>query len=124
MPRWSPDGRFLAAISGIRGVILVAADGSGERVLITPRVEHGTVMSSTWGPDAGLVYYLTVHPREVLWQYWAVPVSGGAPRLVLAFDPAAKQLGGITFTTDGHRIFYTVSSDESDVWTMDVGTRE
>jgi len=70
------------------------------------------------------VYYLTVHPREFLWQFWAVPISGAAPRLVLAFDPAAKQLGGITFATDGRRIFYTVSSDESDVWTMDVGTRE
>ena len=124
IPRWSPDGRFLSAVSPTRGVLLVAADGSGDRVLVTPRAEYGAAMSSTWGTDARLVYYLTVHPREFLWQFWAVPTSGGAPRLVLAFDPAAKQLGGITFTTDGRRIFYTVSSDESDVWTMDVRTRE
>jgi hypothetical protein len=70
------------------------------------------------------VDYLTVNTRQFLWRFWAVPIRGGAPRLVLAFDPAAKQLGGISFTTDGRRIFYTVSSDESDVWTMDVGTRD
>ena len=124
MPRWSPDGRFLSAVSAPRGVLLVAADGSGERVLVPQRPEHGGAMSTTWGGDPGVVYYLTVHPREFLWQFWAVPVSGGASRLILAFDPAAKQLGGITFTTDGRRIFYTVSSDEADVWTMDVGARE
>jgi hypothetical protein len=41
----------------------------------------------------------------------------------LSFDPTANQLGGVAFSTDGARIFYTMMSDESDVWTVELGTR-
>jgi hypothetical protein len=64
-----------------------------------------------------------VRPRELVWRFWSVPVSGGKPHLVLAFNPAAEQLGGVAFSTDGRRIFYTITSDESDVWGVDLGPR-
>ena len=97
-------------------------DRTAPRV-IQPADEYGNVMFTEWGRGSDSLYYLTVRPRELVWRFWSVPVAGGAPRLVLAFDPAAKQLGGVSFATDDRRIFYTVMSDESDVWTLDVDTR-
>ena len=84
---------------------------------------NGNVFFVNWARDPATLYYLAVRPRELVWRFWSMPVTGGKPHLVLAFDPAAKQLGGIAFATDGARIFYTVTSDESDVWTVDLAAR-
>ena len=58
-----------------------------------------------------------------MWRFWSAPVAGGTPHLVLSFDPAANQLGGVAFSTDDARIFFTMTSDESDVWTVELGPR-
>jgi Tol biopolymer transport system component/serine/threonine protein kinase len=123
MPRWSPDGRWIAAVSPRRGVLLLPVGGGEPRVVAQASDSAGSVMSVEWARHPGTVYYLTLRPRELVWRFWSVPVTGGKPHLVLAFDPAANQLGGVNFSTDGKRIFYTVTSDESDVWTVELGAR-
>ncbi len=123
LPRWSPDGGWIAAISPRLGLVLVAPDGGTPRVVVPASDSVGTIMFVAWARDPATLYYLAVRPRELVWRFWSVPVTGGKPHLVLAFDPAAKQLGGIAFATDGSRIFYTVTSDESDVWTVELGAR-
>jgi len=61
------------------------------------------------------VYYQSIDFSTGHWAIWSVPVSGGAPRELLGFD---KGTGGVAFCTDGRRVFFTISSDDSDVWTM------
>jgi Tol biopolymer transport system component/serine/threonine protein kinase len=123
IPRWSPDGRWISVVSPRRGVLLVPPEGGEARVVAQASDSAGNVLFAEWGRDPATVYYLTVRPRELVWRFWAVPVTGGKPHLALAFDPAAEQLGGVAFSTDGTRIFYTVTSDESDVWTVELGPR-
>jgi hypothetical protein len=47
-----------------------------------------------------------------------MPLKGGAPRLVLRFPDLATQPRRFEFDTDGRRLFFTVATDESDVWLM------
>ena len=123
LPRWSPDGRWISVVSPRRGMVLVPAEGGEPRALAQNTDSAGSVLFAEWGRDPSKVYYLTVRPRELVWRFWSVPVSGGKARLVLSFDPSGNQIGGVAFSTDDKRIFFTVTSDESDVWTTELGTR-
>jgi hypothetical protein len=84
---------------------------------------NGNAVFGDWGRDPSTVYFLTVDLSQLQWCYWSIPVAGGTPRLLFALD-GEKQTAGITFSTDGRRLFYTVSSDEADVWTMEFGGPE
>jgi Tol biopolymer transport system component len=123
IPRWSPDGRWISVVSPRRGLLLVPSEGGEPRVAAQNSDSAGSILFAEWARDPATVYYLTVRPRELVWRFWSVPVTGGKAHLVLAFNPAAQQLGGVAFSTDGARIFYTVTSDESDVWAVELGPR-
>ena len=82
--------------------------------LVTPP-PNAAIVFANWGPDPRTVYYQSIDFSTGHWAIWSVPVSGGAPRELLGFD---KGTGGVAFCTDGRRVFFTISSDDSDVWTM------
>ena len=51
---------------------------------------------------------------------WSVPVTGGTPRLLVRFDYPSRRSARREFATDGQRFYFTVSRDESDIWTMEL----
>ena len=51
---------------------------------------------------------------------WAVPATGGTPRLLVQFDDPARPSLRREFATDGVRFFFTIAQDESDIWVADV----
>jgi hypothetical protein len=75
-----------------------------------------------WSPDGGTVYF-KAFDAEGRASFWAVPSAGGAPRLLVRFDDPARQSSREELATDGTRFFFTVGQPESDVWTMELGTR-
>jgi Tol biopolymer transport system component/tRNA A-37 threonylcarbamoyl transferase component Bud32 len=113
-PRWSPDGRWIAAISRGR-LVLVPGDSAGPPVTLVAPPPNATIVFANWGPDPRTVYYQSIDFSTGHWAIWSVPVSGGAPRELVGFD---KGTGGVAFCTDGRRVFFTISSDDSDIWTM------
>ena len=113
-PRWSPDGRWIAAISR-GGLILVAGDSAGPPVTLVPAPPNAAIVFANWGPDPRTVYYQSIDFSTGHWAIWSIPVTGGSPRELVGFD---KGTGGVAFCTDGRRVFFTISSDDSDVWTM------
>jgi tricorn protease len=118
MPRYSPDGRWIAFTASYQGntdVYVIPAEGGTARRLtfesditfdVDP-VNGGRMgpnnMVVTWTPDSSNVVFLS---RRQAWHPWisklfAVPVSGGLP-VALPLDSG----GLLTYGPDGHSIAY------------------
>lgn len=114
MPRFSPDGRFIAFTGFYQGnqdVYVIPAGGGAARRL----TYHSDVVESaptrwgpdnmvvTWTPDSKNIVFLS---RRMAWNSWfgrlfAVPVGGGLPQ------PLPLDRGGLmTYGPDGHSIAY------------------
>jgi len=122
-PRWSPDGKSVAWISG-RGGIRVLAIDSGQEVAIsaTPQAiawsRNGESIafsaptaayrtgSTSWAPDAVRQWLVPqAHPFSAI---FVVPASGGAPRVVT--DTGIEPAGEPAWTRDSKSLL-TAASD-------------
>jgi dipeptidyl aminopeptidase/acylaminoacyl peptidase len=70
-PRWSPDGRWLAVLSPVEdkpAIIIMAADGSGRRLLASydtsndPLAYQGVGEQVSWAPDSRSLAFLSADP--------------------------------------------------------------
>jgi Tol biopolymer transport system component len=110
---WAPDG------SG------VLCDTDEDLILVSP---HGREL---WRrnliPTSGLISYLVARyardgrtiyvsgtHRDGRQGVWAIPVAGGAPRLVIASDDPARVATFLSMGPD--RLYLAVSEYESDIW--------
>ena len=116
--RWSPDGTKIAYVSLIDTTLHVSnADGSGTRLLFDGHAMGLTTQQVAFGNRSDVVYFHAID-RESRHAFYEMPLKGGAPRLVLRFPDLATQPRRFEFDTDGRRLFFTVATDESDVWLM------
>ncbi len=72
-----------------------------------------------WSLDGRTVYYKAVHPDGTD-SFWSVPVGGGAPTLVVRFDDPSRRSYRNEFTTDGRRLYFTMSRHHSDIWVAEL----
>ena len=49
-----------------------------------------------------------------------MPVDGGKPQLLVTFDDPNRRSLRREFATDGQRFYFTIASDESDLWAMEL----
>ena len=121
--RWSPDGRRVAYVSLVDTTLhVVDAEGTHERLLFDGHALGLTPQNAAFGYDAGVVYF-AASDRQGRHAFYALPLSGGTPRPVLTFDDPLRQPRRPEFDTDGRRLFFTIATDESDVWVMDLRVR-
>ena len=119
-PKWSPDGRLIAYC--VQGQLrVIAPDGTGDRVLVDGRAGDGQPEPAypVWSRDSQTIYYKAYNADRQS-SIWSVPVNGGAPRLLIRFDDPSRRSPRREFATDGQRFYFTVSRDESDIWTMEL----
>jgi Tol biopolymer transport system component len=118
-PKWSPDGRLIAFSA--RGQLrVIAPDGMAERVLVDAAAgDMPEPMHPVWSPDSRTVYY-KAYDRHRHSTIWSVPAEGGLPRLLLDFNDPSRRSLRREFATDGRRLYFTVSSNEADVWVMEL----
>ena len=107
---WSPDGRHIAfdwLVNGVRTLRLARTDGSGVQTLDTGMPSE----LAAWKPPLGDQILFRGTTADAIGLY-SVPVSGGAPSLVLASkvtpsDPAASsELQSAGYSPDGSRIAF------------------
>ncbi len=114
MPRYSPDGRWIAFTASYQGnqdvYVIPAGGGAAKRLTFHSDVVDKAPtrwgpdnMVITWTPDSKSIVFLS---RRIAWnswygQYFAVPVEGGMPKL-LPLDRG----GLFTYGPDGRSIAY------------------
>src|SRR5579871_6420313 len=115
MPRFSPDGRWIAFTGEYQGnrdvYVIPAGGGSARRLTFTsdtvaeaPLRWGPNNMVVTWTPDSNSIVFLS---RREAWNSWfgrlfTVPLNGGLPQ-ALPLDRG----GFMSYAPDGKRIAYT-----------------
>jgi Tol biopolymer transport system component len=109
-PVWSLDGQSILftsiAESGAGNLYLRAANGAGERQVVTPAGRAQASLS--WSRDGRFRIYGELSPNNS-WDLWIEPTAAGAKPFPFLQSPAMELHG--QFSPDGHWIAYT--SDES-----------
>ena len=118
-PAWSPDGRLIAYVRD--GLRVMAPNGSGDRLVVPGRSGSTGIAPAFayWSADSRTIYYKAYDEQERS-SIWAVPASGGTPRLLIRFDDPSRPSNRREFATDGKRIYFTIAQPESDIWLMEL----
>ncbi|MCX6575028.1 MAG: protein kinase, partial [Candidatus Aminicenantes bacterium] len=118
--KWSPDGRFIAYISGV-SLRVIPAEGGEPRTLVESKDPALLPVPSfpAWSKDGRTIYYIA-YDAEQHASFWSVPVSGGKPKLLVRFDDPTRQSSREEFATDGERFYFTLAKYESDIWVADL----
>jgi Tol biopolymer transport system component len=119
-PRWSPDGELIAYI-GENCLRVIPPAGGNARVLVATANPDSLPAPwfPAWSSDGRTLYYKAYNTTRES-SIWAVPVSGGATKMLVKFDDPSRQLSRLEFTTDGRRFFFTISKFESDIFVMEL----
>jgi len=115
---WSPDGRFIACGCGPGGLVIAPVDGGPARRLVSPFSTDGWAFPQ-WSADGRVVYHLSEERGRVT-NAIAVPVSGGAPHVVVRFDDPSRPWHRFGFRVRGSRIYLNLGDLQSDIWVAEV----
>jgi Tol biopolymer transport system component/serine/threonine protein kinase len=121
--RWSPDGRNIAFIRS-DGIWVLTVRGRKSQPLLQikdPLAEPVPELLQ-WSPDGRTLYY-KAFDSEGRSSIWALPAKGGTPRLLIRFDDRLRPSSRPEFTTDGRRLFFTLSEREADIWELRLNAR-
>jgi serine/threonine-protein kinase len=124
---WTPDG------SGVLCQVMKTGAGNyepSEPVIVSRQGEElwrydpatdglALVYSYLAFSQDGSMIYMTARRSDGTWGIWAIPMRGGEPRLVVAFDDD-ERVAQMWLAVRGDRIYVTVRQDESDIWVADV----
>ena len=124
-PSWSPDGRLvLGTTTSTKGAAVIPADGGSPRLVYQPRSGSSDppVERAEWSRDGRTIYFKSLDP-EGRASFWALPPSGGRPRLLVRFDDPTRPSSRPDFATDGRRFYFTIEDRQSDIWVAEITKR-
>ena len=108
--RWSPKGDQLL----MSGSVVLPVDGGATRSIVKTNGRDGRGDFVVWGPDARTVY---VHSNDSgVRTIWGIDLATRNPRRILRMDDPSKPPFLNRFDTDGKRLFFIISADDSDVF--------
>ena len=112
---WTPNGRYLVLV--MRGDLYVEPRGGKPRRIVTASDLHGRISGTAVGSDPTAVYFRLIDSAGVH-SFYSVSAAGGTPRLVVRLEETARMPARIIFSTDGRRLYFTLTEAESDIWVM------
>ena len=125
---WAGNVRLTAAMPGLKQGYATAQTDTGHPLPAsaadvwrpdtwgTPETT-GRITTMATGPDPSLFYFRLIDTTGVH-SFYAVPVTGGTPRLLLRLEEKSRQAARIIFSTDSRRLYFTLTDAESDIWVM------
>ncbi len=116
---WLSDDQLLVQL---RGEIELLTLSTGEsRVLYRASPgSDGPHSSSSWPSDDGSLVYFKSHDDEGRASFWSVPVSGGAPTLLVRFDDLTRLSSRVDFGVGAGQFFFTIDERRSDIWVAEI----
>ncbi len=118
-PRWSPVGNSIVYISE-QSLKIVSNDDRRTKTLVKGQIVVGM---PAWSPDGKTVYYMS-QDEQGIGSIWSVPIEGGEPELKIISDDPHLKLGLIILSADSQHFYFSILSSESNVWVMDLLSRE
>ena len=118
-PRLSPVGNFIAYVSEYSLKVL-SYDDRKTKILVRDQAVLGI---PAWSPDGKTLYYQS-QDEQGIGSIWSVPVEGGKPELKIISDDRYLKLGLINLSADTQHFYFSIRSSESNVWVMDLLSRE
>jgi tricorn protease len=116
---WSPAADLIAFHS-TEGLRVMSPDGA-TRLLVPNTAAGDEAFFADWSPDGRTVYYVSKGPAGAYIR--AVPAAGGAVRTLVRFDDPTREHAQYGFATDGRTFYFTIGSNESDIWVAQLETR-
>ena len=128
LPRWSPDGKFIAytvTATNTPGVApdaplrIIPVEGGPVRAIPIPVSFGELVAIEGWSADGKKLYFRVIAPngdRNIA----EASLDGTPPRTLVQFDDQEKRPFNPFFTTDDKTIYFTLGRHEADVWLMDL----
>jgi serine/threonine protein kinase/Tol biopolymer transport system component len=118
-PTFSADGSRMAYVAtpGLVRVMGPDFDESTSSVALdasAPASNGVIAISAAITPDGGTILVKGEDANGS--GFWSIPASGGAPRLLARLDDGRRTSPRPEFTSDGRRIFFTLTEREADVW--------
>jgi len=112
-PRWSPDGRWISVTCRAGAVHLIDAGGGAPRVLPLPGI---AAWFAEWGTNPDIAFVKQQRTGAI----WAISVASGRAKLVFTPDDPRFVAARQEFATDGRRLYFTVATDDADLWIMEL----
>ncbi|MFL5487013.1 MAG: protein kinase domain-containing protein, partial [Gemmatimonadaceae bacterium] len=128
LPRWSPDGKFIAytvTSTNTPGIPLptplrvIPAQGGPVRTIPVPASLGQMVAIEDWSGDGKKLYFRVIAPngdRDIA----EASLDGSAPSVLVRFDDREKRPFNPFFSTDGKTIYFTLGRQEADIWVMEL----
>jgi Tol biopolymer transport system component len=128
LPRWSPDGKFIAYTitatntPGVRfqaPLRVIPTEGGTVRTIPIPASLGQLVVIEGWSADGRKLYFRVIAPngdRDIA----EASLDGSETSTLVRFDDREKQPFNPFFSTDGKTIYFTLGRHEADIWLMDL----
>jgi Tol biopolymer transport system component len=75
-----------------------------------------------WSPDSRTIYFDS-HDANGNASFWAIPATGGAPKLLARFDDPTRPAYRPEWAVCGKRMYFVIQEPQSDIWVMDATPR-
>jgi hypothetical protein len=111
---WRSDASLIGTCGGV--LKLLAPGGHVQAIIYAPS-QPGDPAPRDLSYGGGDTVYFKSYDAEHAAGFWAVPVTGGAPRLVLRLDDQTRRASRTSFWTARDRLFFALEEQESSVWT-------
>jgi len=118
---WSPLGDYIAYISE-DSLKIISYEDRKTKTLVKAQNSLRAICPE-WSPDGETVLFAAADGLGNV-SIWSVPVIGGKPEIKIILDDPYLKYGQPILSTDGQRIYLALQQNESNVWIMDLISRE
>ena len=119
---WLTNEQLLAA-TATGAIELIAATGGPARVVYAPTRPGDPNAENVLVAADGRTAYFKSHDADGRASFWAMPIAGGQPRLLVRFEDLSRVSIRPDFAVGAGKFFFTLEDRQADIWIADISRR-